>query len=160
MTDWRYLLIDGHSVLFNLPSFNTLHQKQPRKARELLASRSHLLHQSSNWRVTLIFDGKESSAQPAKNPSEALILYANELASADSVIEQIIGNQPVSIRQKIFVVTNDEEERRTVEAMGALCYSCEWLEQEFQLHAEQTQATLRKLKRGHDDFNTIGSIPS
>ena len=58
----RYLLIDGHSVIFAWPDLRKLHDGNRAAARKVLADRLQHLHDTSDWLVTLVLDGKLGTA--------------------------------------------------------------------------------------------------
>lgn len=126
--DCRYLLVDGHSVIFHWSELNRLHAVKPNQARELLVSQLQQLHDCSDWRVTVVFDGKQG-AQEKPQPNQVHVLYSRDGQSADSIIEKIVGQQ--SDRSRILVVTADEGERTTIEALGAHTAPPEWLKSEI-----------------------------
>jgi len=157
MSELKYLLVDGHSVLFAWSALRTLHQRKPRSAREQLIKRVQILHDSGKWKVTLVFDGKTRGSEPSR-PHEMIIAYASEEETADSLIERTVGAFPHPDR--ICVVTNDHAEAQTVISLGAHTESAEWLEYEIESCQNQIESTLKSLpkkltltqfdfKRGH-----------
>jgi predicted RNA-binding protein with PIN domain len=123
-----YLLIDGHSIIFAWPQLRALHQRKPAQARADLIDRLRRLHDTSDWRITLVFDGREGTVEESR-PGEMVVAYARTDETADSVIERLVAAS--GKEGKILVVTADEAERRTVEALGAETASPDWLESEL-----------------------------
>lgn len=123
-----YLLVDGHSVLFGWNDLRVLHQRNPRAARDQLISILSRLHDSSDWRVTLIFDGKTRGNE--SRPSNAMIVaYASQDETADSLIEKTVASFPHP--EKISVVTNDRAEGDMILSLGAHIHSVDWLIEEI-----------------------------
>ena len=125
----RYLLVDGHSVLHAWPELRQLHSRKPASAREELIRQLSRLHDSGEWRVTLVFDGQKGGKE--ERPSNAMaILYAAAGQTADSIIERIV--QAHAGRGEIGVVTADHAEMTAVESFGAFGFSPDWLRHELQ----------------------------
>lgn len=112
----KYLLIDGHSVIFQWPELRRLHDKQPRQARAKLIAALEDLHDTSDWLVTLVYDGKQG--QKVKNtPGRMVVLYGQTNSSADSIIERLVSK--AKNPSHCHVVTADMGERETILALGA-----------------------------------------
>jgi predicted RNA-binding protein with PIN domain len=141
----RYLLVDGHSVIHHWPALRSLHRRQPRRARDELRASLEKLHDSSDWRITLVFDGKTGPNDPNADPRSMRVLYSEDGQTADSIIERIVGQQ--EDRSRITVVTADEAERQTIEAMGAFTASPLWLATELNQGLEDLTRTLDRLHR-------------
>lgn len=142
----RYLVVDGHSIIFSWPELRTLHQRDRAQARTLLQKQLQELHDTTSWRVTLVYDGTIGS-QPPHEPRDIVVLYGQSNQTADSIIERLVGQ--VENRSQVTVVTADEAERQTVEALGAATASPEWLASELASQARDWQNTLRSIgKRG------------
>lgn len=145
--DLKYLLVDGHSVLFQVEPLRSRHEQNRQQAREFLVRSLQLVHDTSDWLVTVVFDGSQSKAgKPQKaEPGKIAVLYGTRDATADSIIEKIVANHPSP--QWITVVTGDQMEARTVEALGAFVLSPEWLIREIDSQTDDFQARLRKINR-------------
>ncbi|QSR85535.1 NYN domain-containing protein [Methylacidimicrobium sp. B4] len=121
------LVVDGHSVVFAWKELRELHARSPNQARHLLTERLRHLHDSGAWSVILVFDGRFGSRpdriQPASD--DMVIAYSSPDCTADSLIEGFVARR--KDRQRVTVVTADQAERRTIEALGAWCSSPEWL---------------------------------
>ena len=114
----RYLLIDGHSVIFAWHDLRKLHDRNRAAARKALIDRLQHLHDTSDWRVTLVLDGKLGTAfRPApRKPTDMVVSYATADQTADSIIERLVGSFRGA--KDILVVTADEAEKLTVESLG------------------------------------------
>ncbi len=140
----RFLVVDGHSVIFTLPHLRSLHSRQPRLARGALIEVLETLHDSSSWRVTLVFDGKQGTCEPHQ-PGRMVILYAPEQATADSIIERLVGQ--AENPSEVTVVTADEAERLTVASLGAMTFSPEMLEDELNRAQTSLNESLRSVRK-------------
>jgi predicted RNA-binding protein with PIN domain len=142
----RYLVVDGHSVIFAWPDLRALHSRNRAAARKALADRLQHLHDTAAWRVTLVLDGKLGSAvgEPKAKPTDMVVCYATVDQTADSIIERLVAASGVA--GEILVITADEAEKLTVEALGAAVSSPGWLRDEL----EREGATfLDELERIH-----------
>ncbi|HSI87240.1 MAG: NYN domain-containing protein [Candidatus Methylacidiphilales bacterium] len=140
----RYMLIDGHSVIFAREDLRRLHQKKPAEARRILAESTQRLHDSGQWLVTLVFDGTYGTAtMRAKNT--IVIAYSTADETADSMIERTVHGSGKAAQ--ILVITADEEERRTVESLGAATASPEWLMSEMEMSERELQQSLRTIHK-------------
>jgi predicted RNA-binding protein with PIN domain len=128
----RYLVVDGHSVIFSWPALRALHDRNRATARKALAEQLGRLHDTTAWRVTLVLDGKMGGpAQDAPaRPEEMVVCYGTSDQTADSIIERLVAGSGVA--EDILVITADEVEKRTVESLGATGVSPEWLRQELE----------------------------
>lgn len=143
----KYLLVDGHSVLFQIGPLCSIHQKNRQMARESLVRSLQLLHDTSDWLVTVVFDGSRTKAEKPQQPEpgQIAVLYATKNATADSIIEKIVADHPNP--HWITVITSDQMEARTVEALGACVLSPQWLIREIDSQVDNFQAILRKINR-------------
>lgn len=140
----RYLLVDGHSVLYAWPSLRSLHSKKPFAARQELIRQLANLHDSGRWRVTLVFDGQAGGKEETAENSLA-VLYATSGQTADSLIERIV--QVHQGKGEIGVVTADHAETTTIESLGAFGYSPDWLAQELKAAGLELQESLDQYRK-------------
>ncbi len=143
----RYLVIDGHSVIFAWADLRQLHDQNRAAARKALADRLQHLHDTSNWRVTLVMDGKLGTAIPMgkRKPTDMVISYATADQTADSIIERLVAASGVA--PQITVVTADEAERLTVESLGAATVSPDWLRREILMEHASFADDLERVHR-------------
>jgi predicted RNA-binding protein with PIN domain len=127
----QYLVVDGHSVIHAWPELRGIHARQPRLARESLIRELRTLHDASHWAVTLIFDGRRGTSE-APDQAGFIVRYSKADQTADSLIEALVAGQPEKDRDRITVITADQAERHTVESLGALCFSPDWLRLEIE----------------------------
>jgi predicted RNA-binding protein with PIN domain len=140
----RYLLVDGHSVIFSWTELRALHQKKPAQAREVLIKQLQELHDTSFWKVTLVFDGRFGSPV-VRSPCDMVVAYSTEGQSADSIIEQLVGT--LGVAPQILVITADEAEKRTIEALGAEAASPDWLKQELDSQQKSFKQAIDRIKK-------------
>jgi predicted RNA-binding protein with PIN domain len=143
----RYLVVDGHSVIFAWPDLRVLHERNRAVARKSLIDRLGHLHDTSFWRITLVFDGKLGRAVPTApdRPEEMVVCYAAEDQTADSIIEKLVAASGVA--SNILVVTADHAEKLTVESLGAAAASPDWLRLELEKGETSFSSELEKVHR-------------
>ncbi|MEI9997858.1 MAG: NYN domain-containing protein [Verrucomicrobiota bacterium] len=143
----RYLVIDGHSVIFAWADLRRLHDSNRAAARKALADRLQHLHDTTSWRVTLVLDGKLGTAIPTgkRKPTDMVVTYATADQTADSIIERLVGASGVA--QHILVITADEAERLTVESLGAATASPSWLRHEMEMEHASFLDELARVNR-------------
>jgi predicted RNA-binding protein with PIN domain len=134
----QYLVIDGHSVIFAWPDLRKLHDQNRASARKALIDKLQHLHDTTDWRVTVVLDGKMGTALPTgvRKPADQ---------TADSIIERLVGASGVAA--EILVVTADEAEKLTVESMGAFTASPSWLRKELDLEESSFTNELDRVHR-------------
>ncbi|MEM6823177.1 MAG: NYN domain-containing protein [Verrucomicrobiota bacterium] len=140
----KYLLVDGHSVIFQIRELHQLHSRKPSQARQQLIQQLQQFHDTSEWLITLVFDGTQGSAQ-APEPGQIAILYSTSQASADSIIERIVAQN--SHPERITVITADRAEQNTVESLGAFSLSPDWLIHEILENSSDFQSRLDEIHR-------------
>jgi len=143
----RYLVVDGHSVIFAWLDLRALHDRNRAAARKALAERLQHLHDTTPWRVTLILDGKLGTvvATASRKPTDMVISYATADQTADSIIERLVAASGVA--PEILVITADEAERRIVESLGAAVASPSWLREELEREGTSFASDLEKVHR-------------
>ena len=143
----RYLLVDGHSVIFAWPDLRALHDRNRAAARQALASQLQHLHDTTHWLVTLVLDGKLGSLvghTPAKR-TDMVISYATADQTADSIIERMVAIS--GLAKEILVITADEAEKLTVESLGAMSASPSWLREELEREGSSFAGNLERVHR-------------
>lgn len=141
---YRYLVVDGHSVIYQWPELRELHQRHPRQAREHLRQQLERLHDGGCWLVTLVFDGRQGG-EAVKIPGKMALIYSKEGQTADSIIERLTASAPNP--RKVVVVSADHAECLTVESLGAFTQSPQWLRREIEDSEEELRQTLRKIEK-------------
>jgi len=143
----RYLLVDGHSVLFQVDRLRCAQEKSRRQARESLIQDLQRLHDTSEWLVSVVFDGTrdQPTRTHSKQENQIAIMYAARHATADSIIEQIVARHPHP--QEITVVTADHAEQNMVESLGAHVLSPQWLISEIDFSESAFQDCLKHIQK-------------
>lgn len=143
----KYLVVDGHSVIFAWPDLRKVHDENRPAARKALLDRLQHLHDTSTWRVTVVLDGKLGTSLPAgtRQPTDMVVSYATADQTADSIIERLVATSGVA--PEILVITADEAERLTVESLGAATASPSWLRQQIQMEESSFSDELERVHR-------------
>jgi len=118
----RRLIIDGYSLLHRDPEFATARATHLRLAREQLIRKIDRLAHALAPRVELIFDGRAEGGRSPTDTSAIHVIYSPGHKTADTVIEQLVHEDPDPAG--ICVVTSDRSERETITAAGAQAMSC------------------------------------
>jgi uncharacterized protein len=123
----RYLIVDGHSIIFAWPGLRKLHDRRPVLARDGLIKRLRDYQDWSGDSVVVVFDGQGPRPSTTAYPGDVQIFYARRGQSADAIIERLACKY--ATRFPITVATSDLLEMETVNAFGAACISPEVLRQ-------------------------------
>lgn len=123
----RYLIADGHSIIFAWPELRKLHQRRPSLAREALIKQLRDYQDWTGVRVIAVFDGTGGRVTEFSNPGDLHIFYSKRGQTADAIIERLAGKY--AGRFDLSVATSDSLERQTVHASGATWISPEMLRQ-------------------------------
>ena len=119
----RYLIVDGHSVIFAWPELRQLHARRSSLAREALLKQLRDYQDWTGVRVVAVFDGKGTKVDATSDPAEVQVFYSRSGQSADSIIERLASKY--GKRFDLTVATSDSMEAETVHACGA-----EWVSPE------------------------------
>lgn len=137
-------MVDGHSFLFQVDKWRRLHDSNPRLARDSFSRRLQAFQDTSDWLVTLVFDGQQGTAQNPE-PGRMAILYSSRHTTADSIIEKIVAGH--CHPELITVVTADRAEQHTVESLGAFSLSPDWLHDQINMNESQFRETMKQVKK-------------
>ena len=121
----RYLIVDGHSVIFAWPELRALHEKRSSLGREALIKQLRHYQDWTGVHVVVVFDGRGSKVSELSDPGEIQIFYSRAGQTADAVIERLAAKYAAD--SDLIVATSDSMERQTVMASGAECISPEGL---------------------------------
>jgi uncharacterized protein len=121
----RYLIVDGHSVIFAWPELRKLHTRQSSLAREALLKQLRDYQDWTGVRVVAVFDGKGKKVDATSAPEEVQVFYSRSGQSADSIIERLASKY--AKEYELVVATSDSMEAETVLACGAESISPEGL---------------------------------
>jgi predicted RNA-binding protein with PIN domain len=119
----RYLIVDGHSIIFAWPELRKLHARRSSLAREALIKQLRDYQDWTGVRVVVVFDGKGTKIGATSDTGEVQIFYSRSGQSADSIIERLASKY--AKRFDLMVATSDLMEAQTVQACGA-----EWISPE------------------------------
>jgi predicted RNA-binding protein with PIN domain len=121
----RYLIVDGHSVIFAWPELRKLHARRSSLAREALIKQLRNYQDWTGARVVVVFDGKGKKVEATSDPADVQIFYSRSGQSADAIIERLASKY--GKRYDLMVATSDSMEAETVHACGAESISPEGL---------------------------------
>jgi uncharacterized protein len=121
----RYLIVDGHSVIFAWPELRKLHQRRAGLARDTLLKQLRDYQDWSGVRVVVVFDGSGSEIGASAEPGEVQIFYSRRGQTADAIVERLAGKYAAHF--DVLVATADAKEQATVNSFGASCVSAEGL---------------------------------
>ena len=121
----RYLLVDGHSVIFAWEDLRKLHARRSASARDELIRRLTAYQDGSGVRVVAVFDGKGDAANEAGEPGGIQVFYSSAGQTADDIIERLAAKY--AAKYEMSVATDDHMERQTAETFGAVAISTEHL---------------------------------
>jgi predicted RNA-binding protein with PIN domain len=113
----RYLIVDGHSVIFAWPELRKLHQRRSSLARDALIKRLRNYQDWTGVRVVAVFDGKGAQVSATSAPNDIQIFYSKSGQTADAIIERLAAKYAKRI--DLTVATSDSLERETANACGA-----------------------------------------
>src|SRR4030095_9826746 len=119
----RYLIVDGHSVIFAWPELRKLHARRSSLAREALIKRLRDYQDWTGMHVVVVFDGKGRKIEATSGPADVQVFYSRTGQTADAIIERLASKY--AKRFELMVATSDSMEGETVEACGA-----EWISPE------------------------------
>ena len=119
----RYLIVDGHSIIFAWPELRKLQAHRSALAREALLKQLRHYQDWTAVRVVIVFDGKGKKIDASSEPGDVQIFYSRTEQSADAIIERLASKY--AKRFELMVATADSLEAETVQACGA-----EWISPE------------------------------
>ena len=113
----RYLIVDGHSVIFAWPELRKVHARRSSAAREALLKQLRDYQDWTGVHVVVVFDGKGKKVDAISDPADVQVFYSRSGQSADAIIERLASKY--AQRFEIMVATSDSMEAETVRACGA-----------------------------------------
>lgn len=123
----RYLIVDGHSVIFAWPDLARLHARRTALARESLIKHLRSYQDWTGVHVVVVFDGKGAQVSASADPHDIQVFYSRKGQTADAIIERLTAKY--APRFDLTVATSDYLEEQTASAFGAVCISPEMLRQ-------------------------------
>ncbi len=121
----RYLIVDGHSVIFAWPELRKVHERRSTLAREALIRQLRDYQDWTGVRVVIVFDGKGAQVSVTSDSGDVQIFYSRRGQTADAIIERLASKYAGKV--DLTVATSDSMEQQTVHASGAMCISPEAL---------------------------------
>jgi predicted RNA-binding protein with PIN domain len=121
----RYLIVDGHSVIFAWPELRKLQGRRSSLAREALVTRLRDYQDWTGVRVVVVFDGKGAQVGATSDPHDVQIFYSRKGQTADAIVERLASKY--ANRLELMVATFDYLEQQTATACGAECITPETL---------------------------------
>ncbi len=113
----RYLIVDGHSIIFDWPELRKFHSRRPSRARDGLIKKLRHYQDWSGVRVVIAFDGQGARVSEVSDPHDVQIFYARRGQSADTIIERLASKY--ASRYDVTVATSDSLVMETGNASGA-----------------------------------------
>lgn len=141
----RYLLVDGHSVIFAWSELSALHRRRTSSAREELVRRLTQYQDASGIRVVVVFDGKGVKPGEATEPGGIQVFYSKSGQTADAIIERLCARY--AKEHELTVATDDNMERQTALSFGASTVSSEMLRALLEEAGSDLERRLRKHRR-------------
>jgi len=138
----RYLIVDGHSVIFAWPELRKLHSRRTGQAREELVRILTEYQDASGVRVVAVFDGQGGKASETTEPGGIQIFYSAAGQTADDIVERLVAKY--ASQHEITVATSDHMEQQTATTFGALVVSADGLRDYLD---EARQDLTRRLKQ-------------
>src|SRR3954466_4511003 len=121
----RYLIVDGHSIIFAWPELRKLHARRSSLAREALLKQLRDYQDWTGVHVVVVFDGKGKKVDAISDPAEVQVFYSRSGQSADAIIERLASKYAKHF--ELMGATSDSLEAETVRARGADAISAEGL---------------------------------
>ena len=113
----RYLIVDGHSIIFAWPELRKLHARRSSLGRGALLKQLRDYQDWTGVHVVVVFDGKGKKVEATSEPADVQIFYSRSGQSADAIIERLASKY--AKRYELMVATSDSMEAETVHACGA-----------------------------------------
>lgn len=116
-----HIVIDGYNLIRQSSRFATIEQQDLQSGREALVDALAEYKRVKHHAITIVFDGtKAPTGMPRKDRIKGINLRFSRMGeTADTVIKRIAARE----KQKLLVVTSDNEILNYAEAMGAAVIS-------------------------------------
>ena len=141
----RFLIVDGHSIIFAWPELRELHGRKTALARERLIKTLTEYQDYSGVQVVLVFDGKGQSVSKVSEPGGIQIFYSNAGRTADDIVERLCAKY--ATKYAITVATADSLEQQTAISFGAQCMGAEGLRKLIESTRTEFAAELKRRRR-------------
>lgn len=141
----RFLIVDGHSIIFAWPELREMHDRKTALARERLVKTLTEYQDYSGVRVVLVFDGRGQSVSEVTEPGGIQIFYSNTGRTADQIVERLCAKYAATYT--ITVATADALEQQTVISFGAQCTGAEGLRKLVQSARNEFAAEVKRRRK-------------
>jgi predicted RNA-binding protein with PIN domain len=121
----RYLIVDGHSVIFAWPELRALHSKKTASARDQLTKLLTEYQDFTGIHVVVVFDGRGATVSQETQPGGIQVFYSSSGHTADDIVERLVAKY--GKMYPITVATSDHLEQQTAITFGADCISADGL---------------------------------
>ena len=141
----RFLLVDGHSVIFAWPELRKLQAKRAVLARDSLVQLLTRYQDASGVRVVVVFDGQGGKFSEETTPGGIQIFYSASGQTADAIIERLCARY--ATEHELTVATSDYLEQQTASAFGAMTVSADGLREVIDDAEAELARELKKRRR-------------
>lgn len=121
----RFLLVDGHSMIFAWEDLRQLHEQRMELAREALCQRLQAYQDVSGERVVIVFDGRQDSGAGGRQVDEVQVIYSKQHGSADEILERLACKYATD--HNLTVASRDRAVLAMVSSFGANAISAKGL---------------------------------
>ena len=142
----RYLIVDGHSMIFAWQELREIHESNTRAAREELIRRMTSYQDVTGEQVVLVFDGKGKTATPDHEEGGIQVFYSPAGSTADQIIERLTGKY-AQVRQ-LTIASRDRGVLDTCASFGANTISAKALEELLERAGKELQQRIQKRRTG------------
>ncbi len=138
----RYLIVDGHSVIFAWPELRARHSLVNSAAREELIRELTHYQDYSGIQVVIVFDGQGSKVSELTEAGGIQIFYSRSGQTADSIIERLVAKY--GSLHEITIATSDRAIQQTAITFEGAFISCEELRLRLDDAGRDMQRELKK----------------
>jgi uncharacterized protein len=142
----RFLIVDGHSIIFAWPELRALHRHRTASAREHLIRILTSYQDFTGVQVVLVFDGQGATITQETEPGGIQVFYSNTGHTADDLIERLAAKY--GNLYPITVATSDLLEQQTATAFGAECVGADGLRDLIDEAERSFALELKRRKKG------------
>jgi predicted RNA-binding protein with PIN domain len=141
----RYLIVDGHSIIFAWPELRALHSKKTASARHRLTKLLTEYQDFTGINVVVVFDGRGAMVTQDTEPGGIQIFYSSSGHTADDIVERLVAKY--GKMYPITVATSDHLEQQTVITFGADCISADALRKLLESTRRDFAQEMKKRKK-------------
>ena len=142
----RFLLVDGHSMIFAWDELRALHDQRMGLAREALCQRLQAYQDATpGERVVVVFDGRHGEGKQERRPEEIQVLYSKKGGSADEILERLACKYAKD--HDLTVASRDRAVLDMVSSFGANAISANGLADLLEAAERRFSSELDKYRR-------------